>query len=84
MAVLARRPNARLNSSPAEAAVWVTDVLRRRSRATDLRAGKKGVPNCCRVIPKHHEVVHLQKISAGDAHDRLDFDFRLEGAIIGP
>src|SRR5213593_2904388 len=40
-----------------------------------IATGEKGIANRGCVITKHHEVIHLQKIPAGDAHYRPDLRF---------
>src|SRR2546421_13053869 len=44
-----------------------------------IAAGEEGIADRGCVVTKDHEVIHLQKISAGDAHHRPDLRFPISG-----
>ena len=44
---------------------------------------KEGLADCRGIVAKHHEVIHLQKISAENANDRPNFGTAVSELIMG-
>jgi len=52
---------------------------RKHERTESTIAGEKGFPDGGGIVAEHHEVVHLQKISTGDADNGPDLGITFRG-----